>query len=501
MSLSSKKSLTTLYTKTFAREPLDLQTLRADGSNRELYRLLHPDGGSVIGVHGPDAAENRAFVAYSRQLRSADLPVPEIYAYDQENHVYLEEDLGDTTLYQALSDSRTDDQFPPKMIAHYKRVVEILPRFQVEGGRVLDFSLAYPRAEFDRRSMLWDLHYFKYMFLKLIGAPFDEERLEDDFERLTDFLLKAEIRHFLYRDFQSRNIMLRRTSGTEITPWFIDYQGGRRGALQYDIASLLYDAKANIPDTIREELLEHYLTALETHTPVDRSNFLELYPGFVLMRALQALGAYGYRGLYEGKEHFVSSIPFGVTNVLRQLNADFSPALPELTEVFEWLKGWDHNDVVTKGRVHVTAPVLAAQSTVPSHSSAPLSVHVTSFSYKKGSYPEDSTEHGGGFVFDCRSLHNPGRFAEFANLTGRDNHVANFLSGREDVEKFWQNIRQLTARTVERYSQRGFDYLSIAFGCTGGQHRSVYFAERLVDYMQEQYPHIAIHLEHRELDI
>lgn len=495
----------------YSSEPAEFHVLRADGSNRELYRLVSSDGTSMIGVHGPDAAENRAFIGYSRQLHAANLPVPEIYAYDQENHVYLEEDLGNTTLFQALNNARTGDEFPEEIISYYRKVVEILPRFQVEGGKAVDFSLAYPRAMFDQRSMLWDLHYFKYMFLKLIGASFDEERLEDDFERLITFLLQAEIKHFLFRDFQSRNIMLRNTNGGNAAPWFIDYQGGRRGALQYDIASLLYDAKANIPEQVREDLLEHYLLNLEKLIPVDRDHFLRLYPGFVLMRALQALGAYGYRGLYEGKEHFVTSIPYGVKNVRRLLNNNFPIVLPELSEVFEWLQGWNHNDSITRERVHVIAPVLASQSQTTSSAQAtalseaqqpsnaqPLNVCITSFSYKKGSYPEDRSEHGGGFVFDCRAIHNPGRLQEFAELTGKDQEVVDFLSGREDVEQFWANVQDLTQRTIARYTERGFDYLSIAFGCTGGQHRSVYFAERLARHLQNNHPEITVQLEHRE---
>lgn len=496
---TSRDSLLTLYRQTYGAEPAAFHVLRADGSNRELYRLEAPDGKAVIGVHGPDAAENRAFIGYSRQLRSAGLPVPEIYAYDAENHVYLEEDLGDTTLFQALSAARTGDVFPTEMLPSYRSVVALLPKIQVEGGKALDYSLAYPRAEFDRRSMMWDLHYFKYMFLKLAGAPFDEERLEDDFERLADFLLEAEIKHFLYRDFQSRNIMLRPQPNGESEPWFIDYQGGRRGALQYDIASLLYDAKANIPGEIRTELLHLYLDNLESLIPVDRSEFLRLYPGFVLMRALQALGAYGYRGLYEGKEHFISSIPYGVGNVLNLLNGDFPLTLPELTETFEWLQGWDHNDALITGRLHVTSPVLAHQSEQAPPASD-LNVHITSFSYKKGSYPADDSEHGGGFVFDCRSLHNPGRFPEFAELTGKDEEVARFLAGRDDVERFWHNVHELMQRAITRYTERGFEYLSVGFGCTGGQHRSVYFAERLAETLRRDHPHITVHLRHREQD-
>ena len=498
--MTTQERLATLYYATFGNEPARIEVLKADGSNREIYRLLDPQGGSLIGVHGPDGAENRAFIAFSRRLRGANLPVPIIHAINEEQHIYLEEDLGEHTLYDRLCQERSGTEFPESIIPIYRDVVRLLPRFQVEGGKVIDFSLSIPRAEFDRRSMLWDLHYFKYMFLKLIGVQFDEERLEDDFERLVELLLEAPIEHFLYRDFQSRNIMVRGDDLQTTEPWFIDYQGGRRGALQYDIASLLYDAKANLPEGVRNELLGIYLDSLSELIEVDRSEFLRLYPGFVLIRALQAMGAYGYRGLYEGKEHFVTSIPYGVRNILALLNEDFPIELPELAETFEWIARDFGMPSGEEGLSWKEEEADSSDNEESPEQDSPLQLQLTSFSYKKGGYPVDETEHGGGYVFDCRALHNPGRYPEYAEKDGRDEEVIRFLEGREDVEAFWKNVVEMIERTVERYQERKFDYLSVAFGCTGGQHRSVYFAERLARYLRQRYPSINLSVHHRERD-
>lgn len=507
MAAPAQESLIKLYAETFGSEPTEFHVLRADGSNRELYRLVGSDGTGIIGVHGPDAAENRAFLRYSRDLRGAGLPVPEIFAQNMERHIYLEEDLGDLTLYGALCAAREaagpDAGFPESMMEPYRKVVRMLPRFQVEGGKALDFSVAYPRAEFDRRSILWDLHYFKYLFLKLTGVSFEEEHLEDDFERLTDRLLTADIEHFLYRDFQSRNIMLRGDSPATAEPWFIDYQGGRRGALQYDVASLLYDAKADLPESVRSELLGEYLTALGELIAFDREEFVRLFPAFALVRALQALGAYGYRGLYERKEHFISSIPYGIRNVLRLLDEELGIDLPELTEVFEDLHEQFADDDQFPAPAH-SARQVEAETAVPANGTdgaaeeSGLTVHITSFSYKRGGYPTDDSEHGGGFIFDCRSLFNPGRYPEYADLTGCDRAVIDVLEQDDSVEGFWENVRSVLDAAIGTYVRRGFDYLSVGFGCTGGQHRSVYFAERLAAHLKEAHPNVSVRLGHRE---
>ncbi|MEE9207635.1 MAG: RNase adapter RapZ [Gemmatimonadota bacterium] len=453
--------------------------LAGDGSARQYHRLIGPDGCTAIGAIGPDREENRAFLSYSQTFHGLGLPVPEVYGADEEMGVWLLQDLGDTTLFDALRMARRDDKseaagaFPPQMFAPYRRVVEWLPRFQVEGGQHIDFKAAYPREAFDRQSILWDLNYFKYHFLKLAHVPFNEARLERDFSTLTSLLLETDTDHFLYRDFQSRNVML-----VDGDPWFIDYQGGRRGALQYDIASLLYDAKADIPDTVRSELLGYYLDALESHTAVDRSRFMEPYRGYVLVRILQALGAYGYRGFFERKPRFLQSVPFAARNV----NSLLTTGLPVQLEELE-------------GALRRIVERWGAQG--PEGARDGLTVHVTSFSFRRG-YPEDRGGHGGGHVFDCRGLPNPGSEPQFASLTGLDEPVIEYIRQRPEFDAFLAGILSLTDDQVQEYERRGFSSLSIAFGCTGGQHRSVFLAERLVEHLGRRFPDVHVDLFHRE---
>lgn len=466
-----------LFRQHFGSAPATVLPLEGDGSARKMFRLVGTGYETAIGVVGPDAEENRAFLSYSAALRGAGLPVPEVYIADEQAGVYLEEDLGDTTLFDALSAARgaePEQPFPERAVPIYRRVVELLPRFQVEGGRAIDYSVAYPRAAFDRQSILWDLNYFKYHFLKLAHIPFNEARLEDDFLRLAAFLLRADTRHFLYRDFQSKNIMLR-----DGAPFFIDYQGGRQGALQYDIASLLYDAKAALPEQTRERLLGHYLDALEGYFPVDRALFREHYRGYVLVRILQAMGAYGYRGFFERKPRFLQSVPPAIVNIERLLADGLPLEVPELRATLQR---------ICDSRTLRRTPVRPAPG---------LTVSIGSFSYKHG-YPDDAAGHGGGFVFDCRALHNPGRYADYAELCGCDAPVAEFLSREPEVAEFWERVSGLVDAQVETYLKRGFTSLSVHFGCTGGQHRSVFLAERLAAHLAARFPRVNVVLAHRE---
>lgn len=466
-----------LFEQYFGKPPASVIPIEGDGSSRSMYRVVGDRYETAVAVVGPDREENRAFVSYSRDFRSVGLPVPQIYAVAEDAGVYLEEDLGDTTLFDSLARARAEEpgDFPASMLPVYRRVVEVLPRFQVEGGKVVDYSVAYPRAAFDRQSILWDLNYFKYHFLKLAHISFNESRLEKDFKRLATFLLGADTRHFLYRDFQSRNIMLR-----DGEPWFIDYQGGRRGALQYDVASLLFDPKAAIPEALRHELLEHYLDSLEQYLKVDREQFRQHFRGYVFVRIMQAMGAYGYRGFFERKPRFLASVPQAIRNIERLMETGFLPVeLPELRAVFER---------IISSRTLRRTPVEVPPG---------LTVQVGSFSYKNG-YPDDSGGHGGGFVFDCRALHNPGRYAEYAGLCGCDEPVVSFLEENPEVEEFWKHVRGLVDTQVRTYLTRGFTSLSVYFGCTGGQHRSVYFAERLAKHLEKKFPEIHVRLAHRE---
>ncbi len=467
-----------LFKQHFGKPPVSILEIAGDGSARQMFRLVGEEMETAVGVVGPDADENRAFLSFTKAFKSIGLPVPQIYGVDEKAGIYLEEDLGETTLFDAVTQARREDpgaDFPQAVLPVYRRILELLPRFQVEGGKVIDYSLAYPRAAFDRQSILWDLNYFKYHFLKLAHINFNEARLEKDFRRFATFLLGADTRHFLYRDFQSRNMMLR-----DGEPWFIDYQGGRRGALQYDVASLLYDPKVGMTEPVREELLDHYLTNLEQLLPVDRERFRQHFRGYVLVRIMQAMGAYGYRGFYERKPRFLQSVPQAVRNIERILETGFvSIELPELQAVFERI-------------CRTTSLRKKPAQTLPG-----LTVHIGSFSFK-GGYPEDSGGHGGGFVFDCRAIHNPGRYAEYAPLCGCDEPVVYFLEAQPEVEEFWGHVRGLVESHVGVWLTRGFASLSAHFGCTGGQHRSVYFAERLAAFLREHYPSVNVVLTHRE---
>jgi aminoglycoside/choline kinase family phosphotransferase len=423
-------------------------------SGRKIIRLA---GGecSAVGVLYDVREENTAFIEFSRHFRRHGLPVPEIYDEDLGHGAYLEEDLGDTTLFEFLSNNRAGEDLNAASVDAYRKVVDVLPRFQIEAGRDLNYEVCYPRAVFDAQSIAWDLNYFKYYFLKLAGVSFNEQSLEDDFARLTKFLLSAKLDYFLYRDFQSRNIMLR---GGE--PFFVDYQGGRKGALQYDIASLLYDAKADLPPALRQQLLDRYIDRLADFSDVGRDEFMRHFYAYVYVRIMQALGAYGFRGFYERKSHFLQSVPYALKNVRWLIrNADLPIALPALTEAF---------------RSMVTSEKLQSLNAKEDC----LVVRIFSFSYR-GGIPRDETGHGGGFVFDARSVPNPGREDRFKPLTGRDAAVVEFLDRQECTHQFLANALSLVEGSIGAYQQRGFTSLTVSFGCTGGQHRSVYFAEQL----------------------
>jgi aminoglycoside/choline kinase family phosphotransferase len=430
-------------------------------SGRKIIRLSN-EKAAAIGVLYGVREENVAFLEFSKHFRRHGLPVPQIYAEDLGHGAYLQEDLGDTTLFEFLSKNRTGEDIAPQVIEAYRKVVEVLPRFQIEAGRDLNYKVCYPVSSFDRQSIAWDLNYFKYYFLRLAGIPFNEQALEDDFSRLTDFLLEANRDSFLYRDYQSRNVMLR-----EGQPFFVDYQGGRKGALQYDIASLLYDAKADLPPELRQRLLDHYLATLKDFTKVARETFMRHYYAYVYVRMMQALGAYGFRGFYERKAHFLQSVPYALKNLRWLLhNVTLPIALPTLMGAFR--------------------SMLASEKLLALSSEADnLVVRIFSFSYHRD-MPKDETGHGGGFVFDGRSLPNPGREERFRTLTGKDAPVIDYLNQQESVHQFLAGVMSLVDASVESYQKRGFKNLMVSFGCTGGQHRSVYLAEQLAKRLRSR---------------
>jgi len=429
------------------------------GSGRAIVRLTG-GGFRAIGILYSVREENVAFLEFSKHFRKHGLPVPEIYGEALKQGAYLEEDLGDTTLFEFLSANRAGAAIGPDAIDAYKKVVAALPRFQVEAGRDLNYKFCYPRASFDRQSISWDLNYFKYYFLRLSGVPFNEQALEHDFARLTKFLLTANHDYFLYRDFQSRNIMLR-----DGEPYFLDYQGGRKGALQYDIASLLFDGKADLPPELREELLETYLDCLASYTSIKREAFMEHYYAYVYVRILQALGAYGFRGFYERKAHFLQSVPYALKN-LRWLahHVKLPIALPALMDSFEAMLR--------------SEKLLALASSEDS-----LTVRIFSFSFHREK-PVDASGNGGGFVFDGRSLPNPGREERFKQLTGKDEPVIDYLERQPSVHQYLSSVLSLVDSSVSAYRRRGFKDLMVSFGCTGGQHRSVYLAEQLAKHLR-----------------
>ena len=456
-------------------EPLQGQL---GGSGRKIIRLVGKQN-SAIGILYDVREENVAFLEFSRHFRRHGLPVPQIYAEDLSHGAYLEEDLGGTTLFEFLSDHRSGAAIGPEAVEAYRKVVAILPRFQVEAGRDLNYRVCYPRASFDRQSIAWDLNYFKYYFLRLAGIPFNEQALERDFSRLTRFLLSASRDYFLYRDFQSRNIMLRKVLN-EDQPFFLDYQGGRKGALQYDIASLLYDAKADLSPDLRQQLLDHYLSSLAGFLDLDRAAFMQYYYAYVYVRIMQALGAYGFRGFYERKEHFLQSVPYALKNLRWLLhNVELPIALPTLMEAFKSMVASDKLQGLTLG-------------------SQPekLTVRIFSFSFHRG-LPQDDTGNGGGFVFDGRSLPNPGREDRFKTLTGKDAAVIDYLNQQESVHQFLARAISLVDASVSTYQSRGFKHLMVSFGCTGGQHRSVYLAEQLAQHLRAK-DGVEVVVRHRE---
>jgi len=443
----------------FAAEKMEPLQGQLGGSGRAIVRLTGK-AVSAIGVTYSVREENVAFLEFSKHFYKHGLPVPEIYAADLSEGAYLEEDLGDTTLFEFLGRHREGGSVDAEAVAAYRKAVAVLPRFQVEAGRDLNYKVCYPRASFDRQSIAWDLNYFKYYFLRLAGVPFNEQALEQDFGRLTKFLLAAEHDFFLYRDFQSRNIMMR-----DGEPYFLDYQGGRKGALQYDIASLLYDGKADLPPELRQELLDYYLDCLAKYTNVNRAAFMEYYYAYVYVRIMQALGAYGFRGFYERKPHFLQSVPYALKN-LRWLahQVKLPIALPALLEAF-------HSMLQSEKLLGLA------------NSAEPLKVRIFSFSFHREA-PTDESGNGGGFVFDGRSLPNPGREEQFRALTGKDAPVIDYLNRQNSVHQFLASVLSLVDASVSAYQRRGFKNLMVSFGCTGGQHRSVFLAEQLASHLR-----------------
>ena len=458
--------------------PEQVMRLTAAGSNRVYYRLSFPDGTTVVGMEGTNADENKAFLVIGRHLREAGLPVPEILAVSDSRMCYLLQDLGDCSLFSLMESARDSGEYSAEQTTLLEKVMRLLPDIQFKGGAGLDYSVCFPCESFDRCSIFWDLNYFKYSFLKATGLEFHEARLEDDFERFASALLAdGPYDTFMYRDFQARNVMV-----LDGKPWFIDFQGGRRGPVEYDVASFLWQARAAYPASLRNHLIDTYIESLARYRKVDVASFRKGLMHFVLFRTLQVLGAYGFRGYFERKQHFIESIPAAINNLKELLNAGVGAnEYPYLVQVLNHM---------------VDLPQFAPAS-APADSK--LTVRVMSFSYRKGGIPEDKSGNGGGFVFDCRAMHNPGTYEQYKKITGADAPVIEFLESQGEVQRYLDNVYGLVDPAVDKYIERGFLNLMVAFGCTGGQHRSLYCANHLAEHLKEKYAdRIHIVLEHRE---
>ena len=480
--------LKSLYLKHAGHEPVLIEPLTGSGSNRQYFRLK--DKQTTIGVCGNSLDENRAFLYMAKHFRSKGLHVPEIYCQSDDETCYLQEDLGNEQLFQAIEHGRTTGEFSEREVKLLADTLRALPRIQFEGAEGMDFSYCYPMSEFNKRSILWDLNYFKYCFLKATGIEFQENDLEDDFEKLADTLLTAEADTFMYRDFQSRNVIIK-----DERPYFIDFQGGRKGPIYYDVASFLWQAKANLPESLRMQLLKVYFEAVQPYRNIDKEVFIHTLRHFVLFRTLQVLGAYGFRGYFEKKKHFIESVPFAIANLRRLLETDYTeyPYLCKLLRELTVLKQFESKQTNSKE----TASAHISPTITPEEKK--LTVRVLSFSYKKG-IPEDPSGNGGGYVFDCRGVHNPGRYEQYKQLTGLDQPVIDFLEKDGEITTFLSHVYALADAHVARYIKRGFTHLQFCFGCTGGQHRSVYSAQHTAEYIHQKFG-VKVEIIHREQQI
>jgi aminoglycoside/choline kinase family phosphotransferase len=460
------------------QEPDEVITLKQAGSNRMYFRLKSGKQSLIVTYNPGNVPENNAFVQFSRHFYSKQLPVPQILYADQKLKQYIQSDLGDVSLYDIMM----KEGFSEHVFELYKKTCHQLAKLQIEGGRNLDYSYCIATKSFDKQAIYSDLLYFLYYFVRGLDLPYDKNALLNDFDILSSYLMQEEQKYFMHRDCQSRNVMVQ-----DDRVYFIDYQGGMQGALQYDVASLLWQARASLPFEWREQLLDYYFEQANhmLGNTMDKNHFMDSYDGFVLIRMLQTLGAYGYRGLFERKHYFISSIPFGLKNLKWFLeNKKIPIRLPELQKVLIAL---------------TDEKIIKRFETVKAGPECPLVVQIRSFSYKCG-IPDDESGNGGGFVFDCRGILNPGRLEEFKTKTGRDKSVQEFLIHKTKMPSFLQHVYSLVDISVEDYIARGFSSLTVSFGCTGGQHRSVYAADKLADHLREKF-NVETVVHHREQEL
>ena len=466
------EKLKDLFESYTGQRATEVEELTSSGSNRRYFRLK---GGniSIIGVVGTNKDENNAFIKLSRHFVEKGIRVPKVLAVSDDQMRYVQEDLGDDQLYKLVSHGRESGEYSSYESHLLCQAMEALPKIQFKGAEGLDWSVCYPEPAFSERMIMFDLNYFKYCFLKATGLEFNEVKLQEDFERLRDDLMSDMGETFMCRDFQSRNVMVK-----DGEPYFIDFQGGRKGPIYYDVASFVWQARARYPETLRKEMVQTYLKSLKGYMPVDEDVFHERLRLFILFRSLQVLGAYGFRGYFEKKPHFLASVPFALSNLRKLLQKPFE-AYPYLNTILSKLTTMSQfNNIAEDKR---------------------LEVRIFSFSYKKG-IPADTTGNGGGYVFDCRAVNNPGKYEYYRQFTGLDQEVIKFLEDDGEVTKFLESVFPLVDAHVKRFMERKFTHLQVCFGCTGGQHRSVYCAERLASHLSERFD-IKITVSHRELDI
>jgi aminoglycoside/choline kinase family phosphotransferase len=468
-----------LYKQWKGEEPVSLDVLPQSGSERRYFRIYDKHQ-SVIGTYGANIKENETFIYFSQQFQQKQLAVPEILAVSEDRQYYLQQDFGNISLLNKLEEGG----FTPAVYDLFKKSLEALAKLQVKGDKQLDYDRCLTNKEFGKQAIMADLLYFKYYFLDALRKPYDKQKLIDDFEALSNYLSHTEYKYFMFRDFQSRNIMVTPPieGSTGDAVHFIDYQGGMKGAPQYDVASMLWQARADLPDEWKYNLLEDYIDAFENTIgqSVNRSIFQNQYNGYVLIRLLQVLGAYGFRGLFERKAQFLTSIPLALRNLKEfYLNQSLGIVVPEFNKVL---------------KLCVSDEIIQQFTPVQANEKTPLVVKVKSFSYRNG-VPADDSGNGGGFVFDCRGILNPGRVDSMKTQTGRDKEVKDYLEQQTKMTEFLNSVFDIVDISVEDYIKRDFENLSICFGCTGGQHRSVYAADAMVRHLKNKFK-VRIELEH-----
>ena len=465
-------------TRSIGETPIEILPIAASGSSRKYYRIV-TNKRTLIGTYSENTEENEAFLTFSRHFHDLGLNVPEVFTVNGEKTCYLQSDFGDDNLFAHVQKALMAGGFGENVIQLYKQALKHLVKLQVLGHKGLDYSKAYPTERFDRQAIIDDLNYFKYYFVKPHEEiDFNETRLGKDFEAFADFVSQAPCDFFMYRDFQSRNIMVK---DNEL--YFIDFQGGRKGPLNYDVVSLLYQVKAQIPQAVRDELLQYYKDELKQFVNPEEVKFDTYQPYFVYLRLLQVLGAYGFRGLIQKKSHFIESIPYALKEIQALAQTQPLNDYPELQHIIE-----QFSKIEQRYQIIIQPPT------------GKLTVTVNSFSFRKG-YPNDFSGNGGGFVFDCRALPNPGREPEFKAKTGRDWEVIDYLMAKPPVHVFLDHVKSIVSQSVDNYKERHFSNLMVSFGCTGGQHRSVFFAQTIYEWLKTTYPDIHLKLNHIERKI